>query len=334
MAKMKKTRTKGVWQRRDYFYMRKREGAKVTWVSLGDNYERAREKHREHLNGAPIIRRTTVERALEEWLTVKVPTRRNEKGVKQARVRAEKYLLPMFRGKVLTSISRDSVRLYRKKLEGQKLKPLTVTHILSDMRAFLRWCVESDKLAKNPWPADVLPRVQETAPLGLTDDEVTKLVMLPDPGGFVIRFLIGSGLRWGEAVRVVAQRRNASDTVYIEDGCVVVTRTKSGRVRRVPLPKGLLAEIRTRIGPLVPFPEGNPGGFARAIQRASGVADFHVHRCRHTYAYQWLADGGSLATLQELLGHASITTTMRYAKVTQGLVEREARRVFKEREGA
>jgi len=34
------------------------------------------------------------------------------------------------------------------------------------------------------------------------------------------------------------------------------------------------------------------------------------------------------------MGHASIETTMRYAKVTQDLVERETRRVFKEREGA
>jgi len=46
MASMKKTRTKGVWQRRDHFYMRKREGSSVRWVSLGDNYEQARIKHR------------------------------------------------------------------------------------------------------------------------------------------------------------------------------------------------------------------------------------------------------------------------------------------------
>jgi integrase len=349
VAKMKKTRTRGILQRGDYFYMRKREGSTVRWVSLGDNYEEARNKHRAHLNGAPIVRRTTVERALEEWLTVKVQTRRNEKGVKQARVRAETYLLPMFRGSLLASISRDSIRLYRKKLEGltkpskkaaatevktKRLSPLTVTHLLSDLRAFLRWCVESDKLVKNPWPSDVLPRVQETVPKGLSEEEVAKLVALPDPGGFVLRFLLGSGLRWGEAVRVVAKRRSSADTVYIEDGCVVVSQTKSGRVRRVPLPPALLAEIRTRIGPLVPFPEGNPGGFARAIRRESGIKDFHVHRCRHQYAIQWVADRGSLSTLQELLGHADISTTMRYARVTQDIVEREAQRVFKEREGA
>ena len=81
-------------------------------------------------------------------------------------------------------------------------------------------------------------------------------------------------------------------------------------MRRVPLPSALLEEIRTRIGPLVPFPEGNPGGFARAIKRVSGIKDLHVHRCRHTFAYRWLADGGSLATLQKLLGHADIKVNL------------------------
>ena len=46
------------------------------------------------------------------------------------------------------------------------------------------------------------------------------------------------------------------------------------------------------------------------------------------------ASGGSLAALQELLGHAHIATTMRYARLTEDLVEREADRVFKGRERA
>ena len=52
------------------------------------------------------------------------------------------------------------------------------------------------------------------------------------------------------------------------------------------------------------------------VRRTSGIKDFHPHRCRHTYAMRWLAAGGSLAVLQELLGHAELTTTSRYAKVT------------------
>jgi site-specific recombinase XerD len=48
---------------------------------------------------------------------------------------------------------------------------------------------------------------------------------------------------------------------------------------------------------------------------------------RHTFACQWLERGGSLAALQQILGHASIVTTPRYAKLTDEVVMRGAERI-------
>lgn len=110
--------------------------------------------------------------------------------------------------------------------------------------------------------------------------------------------------------------------------------TKSGRVRRVPLHAALLAEVRARTGALVPFAANSPGSFARTVRRKSGIAGFHPHRCRHTFAMEWLAAGGSLPVLQELLGHQELSTTMRYARVSDDLVRREAARVEEVRAGA
>jgi integrase len=61
------------------------------------------------------------------------------------------------------------------------------------------------------------------------------------------------------------------------------------------------AEIRGRVGPLVPFVSS--GSFSRTSRKHSGLADVHVHQARHTYAMTWLGEGGSLAALQEVLGH-------------------------------
>ena len=113
----------------------------------------------------------------------------------------------------------------------------------------------------------------------------------------------------------------------VVDGMLEVELTKSGRVRRIALPAALLAELRARRGCLVPYAAGSPGSFSRTVRSKSGIADFHVHRCRHTFAMRWLEGGGSLAVLQELLGHREIATTMRYARVADDLMRREMARV-------
>jgi site-specific recombinase XerD len=63
------------------------------------------------------------------------------------------------------------------------------------------------------------------------------------------------------------------------------------------------------------------------VRRHSGIERFHVHQTRHTFACQWLERGGGLAALQQILGHASIETTQRYAKLTDEVVMREAQRI-------
>ena len=69
------------------------------------------------------------------------------------------------------------------------------------------------------------------------------------------------------------------------------------------------------------------GSFANAVRRLSGIDGFHVHQTRHTFACQWLERGGSLAALQQVLGHASIETTQRYARLSDEAVMREAGRL-------
>ncbi len=108
---------------------------------------------------------------------------------------------------------------------------------------------------------------------------------------------------------------------------LVVSQTKSGKVRRVPLGPDLLKEVRHRVGRLVPYAEGSPGSFAKAVRKATGIAGFHVHQLRHTFACQWIERGGSLAALQQILGHASVVTTQRYAKLSDDAVRRESERI-------
>jgi integrase len=115
---------------------------------------------------------------------------------------------------------------------------------------------------------------------------------------------------------------SAEDQWFLE-----VSNTKSRRVRRVPLPPDLTEEVRGRVGKLVPYAAGSHGSFEERLRRLSGVEGFHVHQMRHTFACQWLERGGSLAALQQVLGHASIETTQRYARLSDEAVMREAARI-------
>ena len=96
-------------------------------------------------------------------------------------------------------------------------------------------------------------------------------------------------------------------------------------IRRVPLQRAVFDELRMRVERFLPII--NPWGFARMVRRYSGVARFHAHQLRHTFACRWLERGGSLAALQELLGHSSIVTTQRYARISDDMVRREVERL-------
>lgn len=97
-----------------------------------------------------------------------------------------------------------------------------------------------------------MPKLQELPPRELETQEVEALARLPEPYGFVARLGLATGLRWRELTRV-----QASDVD--RTGVLLVSQTKSRKVRRIPLAPGILAEVRQRVGRLVPFSE--PGSF-------------------------------------------------------------------------
>ena len=311
---------KGMFKRGRSYYVRRRESGRDCWISLGADYSETARKLAKVRKGDNSVRSgSTVAEVAARWLKTYVPTARGEKQLRTSEARVRMYLAEFMGYKPLVAVQPDDLREYRLWLETHDIKPLTVVHLLSDARCFFNWCVDVALIDKSPFPRRIMPRVQERAPDRLSDAQVEAVLSIAEPHAFVVRLALATGLRWGELTRAQA--------AHVEQGMLVVAQTKSGRLRRVPLPADLLGEIRGRVGRLVAYSWKSPGSFAGAVRRLSGVEGFHVHQLRHTFACRWVEQGGNLAALQQILGHASIVTTQRYARLSDEAVRRESARL-------
>ena len=308
----------GMFRRGKSYYLRRQRDGKRQWINLGQDLQEACRQRKDALSsGIGSGSQVPVRKLAAQWLGTYVSTMRAPFSQRKAAQRVRDYLVPFLGEKPIARVTKEDLRAYRAWLDGRPISPQTVVHILADARCFFRWAEDAGYIDRSPWPKRLQPRLQERPPDRLAEAEIAALVGIPEPYGFVIRFGLATGLRWGEMVRARAD--------HVENGMLVVSETKSRKVRRVPLPPEFRHELRLRVGKLVSFTCS--GDFNRKARKLSGLDRFHVHQLRHTFACDWIARGGSLAALQQILGHASVVTTQRYARLSDAHVRAEAERI-------
>ncbi|MHC4060365.1 MAG: tyrosine-type recombinase/integrase, partial [Planctomycetota bacterium] len=150
----------------------------------------------------------------------------------------------------------------------------------------------------------------------------------PDHLGRIIIVALGAGLRRGELLALQWEQVN------FDLGVITIERSKSGRIRHVPMTKAVyetLEEIAQETGHVFTF-KGKSittvrRSFATAIRRvnrkaaedkkagreAVKIGAFRFHDLRHTFVTDLFLKGGNPADIQALAGHSDIKTTMRYA---------------------
>ena len=228
-------------------------------------------------------------------------------------------------------------RAWLAKRSGDGLKRTSLARGLSVVRNFFRWCERNDRLTNQAIQSVRTPRLPHSVPRPLSPADaadvidVARTATLTDAPWIGLRdaalftLLYGAGLRISEALGLTRQQFNGVVETLIIDG-------KGGKQRMVPvLPvvrdaiteyvsacpyplKGDAALFRgARGGPL------NPGVAQARMRLARGVLGLPdtatPHALRHSFATHLLAGGGDLRAIQELLGHASLSTTQRYTEV-------------------
>lgn len=148
----------------------------------------------------------------------------------------------------------------------------------------------------------------------------------------IVTVALNTGMRRGEILGLQWER------VDLARGVFLLEQTKNGRRREVPMNQAAydaLASLpeRAEFGPVFHGKNGEAWGtiataFANALRRAK-ITDFRFHDLRHTFASWLVMDGATLQEVKELLGHQTISMTLRYAHLAPGRLRNAVSRLDK-----
>jgi site-specific recombinase XerD len=236
-----------------------------------------------------------------------------------------------------------AVRTFFARLQERHLSPSRQHQAYRTLKTFLRWCVETGALTDTPLRGFTM-RTPETLPDVPTDDELLAVIAAcPDTleglrNRTLILTLADSGLRANELLHLLVEDwRTADRSLFVRSG--------KGRKDRVTFigpttTRGLKAWLARHP---VPSPEsylfcdreGRPLKYRHLVQilhRLSAKARLpahrrlHPHALRHFAATSWLRGGAGLDEVRRLLGHKSLTTTLRYSSLVGVDLQRAHRR--------
>ncbi|HLN80924.1 MAG TPA: tyrosine recombinase XerC [Thermoanaerobaculia bacterium] len=236
----------------------------------------------------------------------------------------------------LARVDTLAVRSYLASLHRARLSSRSLARHLSTLRSFFRWACREGHLEKNPARAIPAPRLPKTLPRAMTLPDTERLLEADEDAPFperdraLFELLYATGLRVSEAAGL-----DLEDVDFASRLLRVIGKGNKERIAPFGETAGdslaayLPERARRRKGnPAAELEEGEPlfvnarGGrlttrsMARLLKhrlRAAGLpAEISPHALRHSFATHLLEAGADLRAIQELLGHASLSTTQKY----------------------
>ncbi len=199
-------------------------------------------------------------------------------------------------------------------------KPATVNRLLATLKHSIhkgyQWGMVSEETLKRARQVKLLSENNRRLRY-LSKEECQTLINVCDnhlkP---IVIIALNTGMRKGEILSL------KWDNIDLKRGFILLEITKNGERREIPINETLrhtLSELPTRFNGAYVFTDktGKPyqdvkRSFNTACRRA-GIKDFHFHDLRHTFASHLVMAGVDITTVSKLLGHKSLTMTLRYS---------------------
>jgi len=226
-----------------------------------------------------------------------------------------------------------ALREWLGRLYERELKPATIRRKLASVRGLFRFLSRDELIANDPARLLRLPKMPKTLPVVPNAETTNAIVDATLPGDMesadpprdrlLLEMLYGCGLRVSEAVGLDIEDIDRSERW-------LRVRGKGRKERQVPYGgkaaaalEAYLERRQERTGPLF----SNRLGKRLSDRGARGIVKFyarwtvgdssiHPHTLRHAFATHLLSDGADLRAIQELLGHARLSTTQKYTQVS------------------
>jgi integrase/recombinase XerC len=221
-------------------------------------------------------------------------------------------------------------------LYDHKLSVVTVRRKLAALRAVFKFAMQEGDIARNPATRLRTPKVKQRLPEVMSAEKTNnlldavdsdKVVEMPDKHRDValLELMYGCGIRVSELVGI-----NLED-IDLRTGWLRV-RGKGNKERQVPVGGRAVEAVNVYLDQRQAQPSEralflNSRGARlgdRQVRRlvklyavlVAGDSTVHPHSFRHAYATHLLSDGADLRSIQELLGHARLSTTQKYTQVS------------------
>ncbi len=226
-------------------------------------------------------------------------------------------------------------------IDSQRRVDRRTLHLhVSGLRSFFRYWVTRKRMLRNPLTGIPLPRMEKRLPKFLTETQMTKLLMGPQRllenetvsaevawrDRLIMELLYGAGLRVSElcdlkygaielksgSARIVGKGQKERLCPFGEVSMAVLKHWRENHANDLSPSAFVLA--RPSGGPLGPREVQHI--LKRYLALAELPSDITPHKLRHSYATHLLNAGADLRLVQELLGHASLSTTQVYTHVS------------------
>ena len=229
-----------------------------------------------------------------------------------------------------SQISPDICSAWIGNLYSQDNNPRSIQRHLSSAKGFFRFLMKNDLIKSSPFELVIAPKSPSNLPEVLSPEDVEQLLNFKPSSLIEIRdmaiveVMYSSGLRVSETVNI-----NIAD--FEEDMTFLRVLGKGSKTRLVPMGRFAVTAINNWLTEREKIAANTDALFlnskgtrltVRSVQLRlkkmavkQGLPPIHPHMLRHSFATHMLESSGDLRTIQELLGHSSLSTTQIYTKL-------------------